>query len=446
MNNLVSEQEVTERGVYNEVVSLLAHMNDQDKDRIALRIASIAKTKLATVVRVLLEKLQQDKQNRVAIYYILERVLQQDTGGLEIRLVKNIVSLASDQMRETQEATNEVKVAASNTLVTLASCYFDHVMYELHCHLKPPKLPEEFILVTLGNLSSAYARKCIPFVRVTLNTMFSMLEFVKDGRLRQAFCGVLEQWSRAVRLFLANWEKCSFPKVGQLRLCNHFLPVYTHVTSNWLTCEEPELKQAIIKALGPMMSLLLHKEEYQDQIFEHLSWLLEQYKEDTDVFHVTKSLSQLLEVSGEYKIPLPDGKFQAICSALHNQICSQARPLSMENHTELVHCVVQLARSSPEDLIAFLHSQLKIKNEAVCVTSLKLLRAIVDADLPETRPKKCLIVKAVKSTFSDQNATVRKAVLHFIQRLLSLQSVENCAAWDMVAHVFTEFSVSTSKL
>ncbi|XP_039398371.1 maestro heat-like repeat-containing protein family member 2A [Mauremys reevesii] len=164
-------------------------MNDQDKDRIALRIASIAKTKLATVVRVLLEKLQQDKQNRVAIYYILEGVLQQDTGGLEIRLVKNIVSLASDQMRETQEATNEVKVAASNTLVTLASCYFDHVMYELHCHLKPPKLPEEFILVTLGNLSSAYARKCIPFVRVTLNTMFSMLEFVKDGRLRQAFCG-----------------------------------------------------------------------------------------------------------------------------------------------------------------------------------------------------------------------------------------------------------------
>ncbi|KAM9121337.1 maestro heat-like repeat-containing protein family member 2A [Pangshura tecta] len=92
-------------------------------------------------------------------------------------------------MRETQEARNEVKVAASNTLVTLASCYFDHVMYELHCHLKPPTLPEEFILVTLGNLSSAYARKCIPFVRVTLNTMFSMLEFVKDGRLRQAFCG-----------------------------------------------------------------------------------------------------------------------------------------------------------------------------------------------------------------------------------------------------------------
>ncbi|XP_039373742.1 maestro heat-like repeat-containing protein family member 2A isoform X3 [Mauremys reevesii] len=347
MNNLVSELEVTERGVYNEVISLLAHIADQDKNRIALRIASIAKTKLVSVVRVLLEKLQQGEQNRVAIYYILEGVLQQDTGGLEMRLVNKIISLASEQMRETREATNEVKVAASNTLVTLASCYFDDVMYELHCHLKPPKLPEEFILVTLGNLSSAY---------------------------------VLEQWSRAVRLFLASWEKYPFPKVGELRLCNHFLPVYSHVTSNWLTCEELELKQAVIKALGPMMSLLLHKEEYQGQIFEQMSWLLEQYKESTDVFHVTKSLSQLLEVSGEYKIPLPKRKFQAICSALHNQLCSQAKPLSMENHTELVYCIVQLARSSPDDLIAFLHSQLEIENEAVCVASLNLLRAIVSAD------------------------------------------------------------------
>ncbi|KAM9121338.1 maestro heat-like repeat-containing protein family member 2B [Pangshura tecta] len=195
-----------------------------------------------------------------------------------------------------------------------------------------------------------------------------------------------------------------------------------------------------------MMSLLLHKEEYQDQIFEQMSWLLEQYKESTDDFHVTKSLSQLLEVSGEYKIPLPKKNFQAICSALLNQFCSQAKPLSMENHTELVYCTVQLARSSPDDLIAFLHSQLKIEKEAVRVASLNLLRAIVGADLPETRLKKFLIVKAVKSTFSDQNAMVRKAVLHFIQRLLSSESVENCAAWDMVAHVFREFSVSTSKL
>ncbi|CAM4604549.1 unnamed protein product, partial [Lepidochelys kempii] len=389
-------------GVYNEVVSLLAHMDDQDKGKIALRIAFIAETKLAIVLTVLLEKLQKDEQNRIDIYCVLEKVLQQDTQGLERRLLKKIITLASNHMTEkTQEARNELKVAASNTLVTLARCYFSDVMLELVYHLE---LPEEFIFMTLGNLSSAYALKCIPFVGMILKVMISMLALVKDSRMRQAFCGVLEKCSRAVNVYFMNWEKCPFPRMGESQFCKNILPLYSHVTSNWLSCEELELKKAVIKALGPMMGILLHKKEPQNPIFKEISWLLEQYKEEIDVFHVTKSLSQLLEVSGEYKIPLPKAKFQAICRALHNQICSPAKQLSIENHKELFHCVLLLARSSPDDMLAFLHKQQKIEHEAVRVVSLELLRAIVGADLPETRVKKLLIVK---STLSDQNATTQ---------------------------------------
>ncbi|CAM4679490.1 unnamed protein product [Caretta caretta] len=280
--------------------------------------------------------------------------------------------------------------------------------------------------------------------------MISMLALVKDSRMRQAFCGVLEKCSRAVNVYFMNWEKCPFPRMGESQFWKNILPLYCHVTSNWLSCEELELKQAVIKALGPMMGILLHKKEPQNPIFKEISWLLEQYKEEIDVFHVTKapaerlpvlqdseasrtvaaadrqppnardggetpeslrvpaaeerSLSQLLEVSGEYKIPLPKAKFQAICSALHNQICSPAKQLSIENHKELFHCVLLLARSSPDDLLAFLHKQQEIEHEAVRVVSLELLRAIVGADLPETRVKKLLIVK---STLSDQNATTQ---------------------------------------
>ncbi|KAM7139010.1 maestro heat-like repeat-containing protein family member 2A [Macrochelys suwanniensis] len=156
-------------GVYNAVVSLL---DEQDMD-----------------VTVLVEKLQKDEQNRVNIYGILEKVLQKDTGGLESRLLKEIIRLASQHMRETQEATNELKVAASNTLVTLARCYFHPVMCELQCHLKPPQRPDEFIFITLGNLASAYALKCIPYLTSILFTMIFMLRLVEDSRMQQAFCG-----------------------------------------------------------------------------------------------------------------------------------------------------------------------------------------------------------------------------------------------------------------
>ncbi|XP_043362328.1 maestro heat-like repeat-containing protein family member 2B [Dermochelys coriacea] len=192
-------------------------MDDQDKGKIALRIAFIAETKLASVVTTLLEKLQKDEQNRVDIYCVLEKVLQQDTQGLERRLLKKIMTLASNHMRDTQEATNELKVAASNTLVTLARCYFNDVMYELVYHLA---LLEEFIFITLGNLSSAYALKCIPFVGMILNVMISMLELVKDSRMRQAFCSVLEKCSRAVNVYFTNWEKCPFPRMDESQFCD----------------------------------------------------------------------------------------------------------------------------------------------------------------------------------------------------------------------------------
>ncbi|CAM4546322.1 unnamed protein product, partial [Caretta caretta] len=199
--------------VYNEVVSLLAYTDDQDKGKIALRIAFIAETKLAIVLTVLLEKLQKDEQSRVDIYCALEKVLQQDTQGLERRLLEKIITLASNHMRETQEATNELKVAASNTLVTLARCYFNDVMCELLYRLE---LPEEFIFITLGNLSSAYALECIPFVGMILNVMISMLELVKDSRMRQAFCGTFfwKKCSRAVNGYFTNWGKCPFPRMA----------------------------------------------------------------------------------------------------------------------------------------------------------------------------------------------------------------------------------------
>ncbi|CAM4545135.1 unnamed protein product [Caretta caretta] len=172
-------------GVYNEVVSLLAHMDDQDKGKIALRIAFIAETKLAIVLTILLEKLQKDEQSRVDIYCALEKVLQQDTQGLERRLLEKIITLASNHMRDTQEATNELKVAASNTLVTLARCYFSDVMCELLYRLE---LPEEFYL-RWATCHPPMSLECIPFVGMILNVMISMLELVKDSRMRQAFCG-----------------------------------------------------------------------------------------------------------------------------------------------------------------------------------------------------------------------------------------------------------------
>ncbi|CAM5169433.1 unnamed protein product, partial [Eretmochelys imbricata] len=99
--------------------------------------------------------------------------------------------------------------------------------YKQHMLCKPAPL-DGSIYFELSLIEKPFqklkALNCMPFVGVILKVMISML----------AFCGVL--------------------------------------------------KQAVIKALGPVMGILLHKKEPQNPIFKEISWLLEEIA----VFHVTK--------------------------------------------------------------------------------------------------------------------------------------------------------------
>ncbi|CAM5169286.1 unnamed protein product, partial [Eretmochelys imbricata] len=109
--------------------------------------------------------------------------------------------------------------------------------YKQHMLCKPAPL-DGSIYFELSLIEKPFQKlktlNCMPFVGVILKVMIYMLALVKDSRMRQAFCGVL--------------------------------------------------KQAVIKALGPMMGILLHKKEPQNPIFKEISWLLEEIA----VFHVTK--------------------------------------------------------------------------------------------------------------------------------------------------------------
>jgi len=56
-----------------------------------------------------------------------------------------------------QGVTDDMKTAASDVLVALARSHFHFVMSELQRHLKAMgKVPEEFVLLTLGKLSRSY--------------------------------------------------------------------------------------------------------------------------------------------------------------------------------------------------------------------------------------------------------------------------------------------------
>ncbi|XP_064359998.1 maestro heat-like repeat-containing protein family member 2B [Dromaius novaehollandiae] len=319
-------------------------------------------------------------------------------------------------------------------------------MEELQRHLKPVEdIPQEFVFITLSKLATSYALSCIPFLEMTWNVMYTMLGRVQSSRMKQAFCAVLETWSKGVTVYFQDWAKCSFPRIGEAQLCEKTYPFFCYVVRNWLDCEEKELKEDIIRAVAAMMGLLLHQEEYQGHVCDQLSWLLDQYEEVQDGFHVTKRLRHFLEAVEKTEPFIPRERVFIICIVVHNQLSDVTKKHRIGHKTELCHCMLLLARSFPEETMEFLYSQLEAENEASRIAALSLLRFFVHCDPMAIRKNMFLVVKAVETVFGDHRSKVKVAVLGFIKELFS-SGVENCSAWGLVAYVFREFSRATSRL
>ncbi|XP_072703742.1 maestro heat-like repeat-containing protein family member 2B [Ciconia boyciana] len=400
----------------------------------------------AAVGTSLLKRLQDHEGDRVETYRELESVLQGDNGCLTSGVVNRLIAEASSDMRAVQGVTGDVKTAASDVLVALARSHFHFVMSELQSHLKAMgKVPAEIVLLTLGKMARSYALRCIPFVGMTLLALRGMLSRVGSGRILRAVCSVLEQWSKGVRAYFGNPEQCPFPRKGVAQFCEAIYPVFRYAVVNWLDCKEEEDKQAVLGAVAAMMGVLLHEEQHQEHAWEQLLWLLHQYQEVRDTSQVTKSLSYVLEMLEGVQTPAPQGTALAISTTVHRQLSDVTKEPGPAHKAVLLRCIMLQARMYPEETVVFLHSQLSGGSEAGRVAALDLLGALAHSDAPVTREKLPQVVEAVQSVCNDSSAQVRKAVLEFIRELLSSGS-QSCWAWDVVGHMFIEFSRTSGRL
>ncbi|XP_071664472.1 maestro heat-like repeat-containing protein family member 2B isoform X1 [Patagioenas fasciata] len=100
------------------------------------------------------------------------------------------------------------------------------------------------------------------------------------------------------------------------------------------------------------------------------------------------------------------------------------------------------ARTCPA---AVLRSQLRHRSETQRVSTLSLLGELARSDTPVARQKLTQGVLAMQLVCTDPSVQVRRAVLEFIRELLSSGS-QSCWPWDVVGHIFSEYSRSSGRL
>ncbi|XP_058536132.1 maestro heat-like repeat-containing protein family member 2B isoform X2 [Ochotona princeps] len=387
---------------------------------------------------------KEDNGSKEEIYSHLTSVIQ-NTDSLDDAVVQRLIYYASKDMRD-NNILREIRMLAGEVLVSLAAHDFNSVMYEVQSNFRILELPNEFVVLALAELATSYVSQSIPFMMMTLLTMQTMLRLAEDERMKQTFCIALEKFSKAIYKYVNHWKDFPYPRLDANRLSDKIFMLFQYIMEKWAPTASPAHILVIIKAHGPTVSLLLHREDFYEYAMSQIPWLLNQYKDQETDFHITQSLKQILAAAVLYDIVLPRNLRKSIFINLLHQICRVPKPPVKENEIEASSCFLILAHSSPADLVEFFDEQIRSNNESIRVGVLTLLRSAINAEEPKLRDHIISIERTVKAIMGDPSKKVRNSTLLLIQTMCEKCYVEAREGWPLIDYVFSQFALSNKNL
>nr|XP_051709740.1 maestro heat-like repeat-containing protein family member 2B isoform X4 [Oryctolagus cuniculus] len=340
----------------------------------------------------------------------------------------------------------EIRMLAGEVLVSLAAHDFNSVMYEVQSNFRILELPNEFVVLALAELATSYVSQSIPFMMMTLLTMQTMLRLAEDEKMKQTFCIALEKFSKAIYKYVNHWRDFPYPRLDANRLSDKIFMLFQYIMEKWAPIASPTHILAIVKAHGPTVSLLLHREDTYEYALSQVPWLLTQYKDKEIDFHVTQSLKQILTAAVLYDTGLPRNLRKSIFISLLHQICRVPKPPVKENEIEASSCFLILAHSNPADLVEFFDEQIRSNNEVIRLGVLTLLRSAINAEEPKLRDHIISIEKMVRVIMGDLSKKVRNSILLLIQTMCEKCYIEAREGWPLIDYVFSQFAMSNRNL
>uniref|UniRef100_A0A5F8HCT5 Maestro heat like repeat family member 2A n=1 Tax=Monodelphis domestica TaxID=13616 RepID=A0A5F8HCT5_MONDO len=236
----------------------------------------------------------------------------------------------------------------------------------------------------------------MPYMGITLATIFTMLRLANGAKMRQVFCSAMETFCEAIQFYLKHWEDSVYPIMTGEHFMNKLLPMYRHFVTVWLRSENTEVKLAVIKSLRPMLSLLLPIEELREQVYDYIPLLLAEYQ----VAGVLPlELLQILEVSVSSNTPVPKMQLHTIFSELHTPVRPRWPSLAMEAEAGLAP-TASWGGSQPG---------MRSASRGVCgALSRAELRGCLSFSVPEMNNRTLhFAVKVVRNALCDPRAKVR---------------------------------------
>nr|XP_020724533.1 maestro heat-like repeat-containing protein family member 2A [Odocoileus virginianus texanus] len=336
---------------------------------------------------------------------------------------------------------------ASDTLVALSRNHFSLVMYELQHHLKPLNLTEESVIVTLAKLANGNVFEFMPYMGITLATMFTMLRLANEAKMRQVICGAMETFCETVQFYLRHLEDSVYPVMTEDQFALKLFPMYRYFVTVWLRNNNPEVKLGVIKSLKPMLNLLLPNDALRDQVYDYIPLLLAEYQGSLEALFITQVLRQILEMSFITNNPVLQMQLHIIFREL---LSSLLLPQGADEVLPQSDGDEQGGRPGGDPgpdraVVAERPHHFWASPQSPALRPLDL-----QAGFPLSEPRMSirtisLAIRVVKNTLSDTRSKVRMAILHILGQLALSGFQERIKGWGL-KYVSVQLTFSTNKL
>ncbi|KAM6148277.1 maestro heat-like repeat-containing protein family member 1 [Rhynchocyon petersi] len=424
--------------------TLMDAVTDKDpqvQEQICSALCALGEARPEEVLGICVEHLRQYEKlahpYRTVILKAMEAIVCSHVSKLDKDTARAVILLASNEMTKVKDLVPDWQQASSSVLVAVGTRFINAVMEELLGSFQPGLLPHHSVVQTLASLATANVFGMVPFLPSILGTMLPMLPMAKQEALRVVFCSALQHFSESTLEYLANLDQAPDPTVRKDTFSSEICAAYDVLFHHWLQSREAKLRLAVVEALGPM-SHLLPSERLEEHLPKLIPGVLALYKKHAETVHVSKSLGQILEAAVDVGSRTLEGQLDALLASLHAQICvpvESCSPLVVSNQKEVLRCFTVLACFAPDRLLAFLLPKLDTSNERVRVSSLQVLRHVINAAATQMEVRKLFILSSMRLPLQDTNNKVKRAVVQVISAMAHHGYLEQPGGQAMVEYI-----------
>ncbi|KAL5022847.1 hypothetical protein ScPMuIL_002002 [Solemya velum] len=348
--------------------------------------------------------------HRIVILQCMERIIDETLDQLDPALAVDLVKQASHELTHSKEVAPEWQTAASGVLVALGKGFCDEVMDEVLQKFQPGVLPHFFVVKTLGSLAAANVYGMVPHLTAVLGTMLPMMGMAKHDNMRWVFSTALSQFCEAVIEYVANLDKAPDQTVKKEMFSGEIFAAYDILFNIWLQSREIKLQLAVVMSVGNMAHLMT-QDKLEEQLPKMLQGILGLYRRHSEPYHITKSLSNILDAACSKDGDLLDIHFDNLLAALFPQVFAQPNynnPLSIKNSNEVLRCFAILARTYSGRLTGVLLQKMESSNEKIRIGILMVFKHLINAADEAMEDKKEVVVSGLKMLVTENNNKVKK--------------------------------------